>query len=313
MTNLRIVFLGTSGGMPSQRRSLPSIAVRYGASLLLFDCGEGTQRQMISAGVGFKKDLQVFISHLHGDHILGLPGLLYSMSMLGRQERVRVHGPPGLARSLGLMFESCQGAVSFPIEVHEVEAGETACDRARFSVRTASADHLVHTLAYCFEEKPRQGRMLIDKLREIGIPRGPLWGELQRGRSVSFKGRVIDPREVTGPRRRGRKIVYSGDTRPCQGVVELARGADMLIHDSSFDQSLADRAGLEGHSTSVQAAQVAKEAAVERLFLFHISPRYHDDINLLLDSARTVFRASEVPDDLASLELRAKEEPVLDS
>jgi len=310
LTNLKIVFLGTSGGMPSRTRSLPSIALRYGASLLLFDCGEGTQRQMVSAGVGFKKDFQVFISHLHGDHVLGLPGLFYSMSMLGREEGVRVYGPPGLARSLDLMFESCQGAVSFPIEVHEVEGGETACERSRYSVRTASVDHLVDSLAYCFEERPRQGRMLVDKLKEMGLPRGPLWGELQKGRKVNFRGKDIDPRAVTGPRRRGRKVVYSGDTRPCLSLVELAQGADVLIHDSSFDQSLEERADLEGHSTCVQAAQVAKEAGVERLFLFHISPRYHDKVDVLLDPARTIFRASEVPEDLASLELRIKEEPV---
>jgi len=313
LTNLRIVFLGTSGGMPSQRRSLPSIALRYGASLLLLDCGEGTQRQMVSAGVGFKEDFQVFISHLHGDHILGLPGLFYSMSMLGREEKVRVHGPPGLARSLDLMLESCQGAVSFPIEVHEVRGGETACERGRYSVKTAWADHLVETLAYCFEEKPRQGRMLVDKLKEMGVPQGPLWGELQRGRNVNIQGRVIDPREVTGARRRGRKIVYSGDTRPCKDVVKLAGAADVLIHDSSFDQSLTDRAALEGHSTSVQAAQVAKEASVGRLFLFHLSPRYHDEINLLLGPARAIFPASEVPEDLASLELPIKEAPVLET
>jgi len=309
LTNLKIVFLGTSGGMPSQSRCLPSVAMRYGASLLLFDCGEGTQRQMVSAGVGFKNDFLVFISHLHGDHILGLPGLFYSMSMLGRVEKVRVYGPPGLARSLELMLESCQGAVSFPIEVQEVRGGEMACDRGRYSVKTAWADHLVDTLAYSFEEKARQGRMLVDKLKRIGIPQGPLWGALQRGRKVTFQGKVVDPGEVTGPRRRGRKVVYSGDTRPCENVVELARGADVLIHDSSFDQSLAERASAEGHSTSVQAASVAKEAGVGRLFLFHISPRYHNDVDLLLDPARAVFPASDVPEDLASLELRAGEEP----
>lgn len=297
MTSLKIIFLGTSGAMPTKKRSLPSIAIKYEGEVIIFDCGEGTQRQMLIGGIGFKKNFKIFISHLHGDHILGIPGLLYTMSMLDRKYSIQIFGPNGIKDSIEKLMNASIGEIGFPIEINEIDEGNIF-ETKKYSIKAINGDHVVKSLAYCFKEKPRPGKMLIEKLKEKGVPQGPLWGKLQRGEDIIFKGEIIKHNEVVGPPRAGRKIVYSGDTRPSERILNISKKADVLIHDSSFDNSLKDKAFEEGHSTSLEAANIAKEANVKKLFLFHISPRYEKDDSILLNEARKVFPNCEIAEDL---------------
>lgn len=302
MTSMRIIFLGTGGGMPSKKRALPSVAVKFAGDVLLFDCGEGTQRQMMVAGVGFKRGFRIFVTHLHGDHVLGIPGLLYSMSMLDRDYSVEIYGPRGTEGVLEALIGTLHRDLGFEVKIIEVSPGLVA-KTDEYSVYASRSDHGVESLAYRLQEKERPGKMRVDFLESIGLPRGPLWGRLQRGQQVTYKGMVIKPEEAVGSPRPGRSVVYTGDTKPCDSVVELARGADILIHDSTFDERLKDRAKEEGHSTSVQAASIAKQAKVKRLYLFHISPRYDEDPTPLLDQARRVFPMTELSYDLMQVDV----------
>lgn len=301
MTLMKIVFLGTGGGMPSRRRGLPSIAISYAGDALLFDCGESTQRQLMFSGIGFKRDFKIFITHLHGDHVLGLPGLLYTMSMLDRSDPVEIYGPRDTSDVLRSLLVTTNYTTGFPVEIHEVDGG-LVCSTREYSVEAMGTDHTTFSLAYKLKERDRPGRMRVEFLESIGLPRGPLWGRLQRGRPVYYKGRLIRPEEAVGPPRRGRVVVYTGDTRPLDSIVEFSREADILIHDSTFSIEHGDRAREEGHSTARQAAEVAMKAGVRRLYLFHISPRYEDP-EVLLREAREVFPETYLSEDLMEVDV----------
>ncbi|HIQ30024.1 MAG TPA: ribonuclease Z [Candidatus Caldiarchaeum subterraneum] len=300
MTEMRITFLGTGGAMPSKTRNLPSIAIKYSGAVFVVDCGEGTQRQFIQSGLGFKRDLSIFITHMHGDHVLGLPGLLYTMSMLSREDPVEIYGPKGLTDFLKAVLRQGLGAINYPIKVYEVKPGDVI-EKNNLVVRCVETDHVIENICYVFQEKRRKSRMKVEFLEEMGIPRGPLWGRLQRGEAVIYGGRVIKPEEAVEPPKPGRKIVYTGDTRPCEAVVEAAREADVLIHDATFDSSLKAKAEEDKHSTAAEAAEVAKRAKVKKLFLFHISPRYEKNYEILLQEARSIFPNTQLSYDLMSI------------
>jgi ribonuclease Z len=302
MTVMRMTFLGTGGGIPSISRSLPSVAVTYLGELILFDCGEGAQRQMMRAGTGFKQKLTILLTHLHGDHIFGLPGLIYTLSMLDRRHPLRIIGPRGTRDFVEALLSIRFGKLSYEIEVKEIDGG-IAYESRDFMVDAMDASHTVKSLAYRLRERDRPGRMRIEILEKLGVPRGPLWGKLQRGEPIEFSGRIIRPEEVIGSPRRGRIIVYTGDTRPSDGVAEFSRGADILIHDATFGSEFEEDAVKEGHSTARQAAEIALRAGVKRLYLFHISPRYEGDEEKLLMEARQVFPNTYLAEDLLSIEV----------
>ena len=302
MTTMRLTFLGTGGGVPSASRALPSIAINFSGELILFDCGESTQRQMMRAGVGFKRKLTIFLTHLHGDHVLGIPGLLYTLSMLDRKDPLRIIGPKGTIEFLRGVLSLKVGAINFPIEAVDVEEG-LVYESKEYVVEAVRSEHTVPTLTYMLREKDRPGKMKVEYLESVGLPRGPLWGRLQRGEPVEWGGRVIKPEEAVGPPRPGRKIVYTGDTRPSQRVAEFARGADILIHDATFGSEFEEEAAEQGHSTAAQAARIAAEAGVSRLYLFHVSPRYEGREEELLIEAREIFRESYLAEDLQSYEV----------
>ncbi|MCX8187614.1 MAG: ribonuclease Z [Nitrososphaeria archaeon] len=302
MTSMKLIFLGTGGGTPSVRRSLPSIAVKFSGHIILFDCGEGTQRQMMRAGVGFKKEMIILLTHLHGDHILGLPGLIYTLSMLNREDSLTVIGPPGTKNFLEAILSIRFGKLSYEIHVYEVLEG-VVYESKEYVIEAIKADHTVLALAYKLREKDRPGKMNVEYLERIGLPKGPLWGKLQRGEPVEFGGRTLRPDEVMGPPRSGRKIVYSGDTRPSEKIIEFSRDADVLIHDATFHSEFEEDALNEGHSTARSAAEVALRAGVKRLYLFHISPRYEEMEDKLLLDARAIFPNTFLAEDLLTYEV----------
>jgi len=302
---MKIVFLGTGGTYPSKQRNVTSVAVQMPGEVVMFDCGEGTQRQLMQSSVSFMKISRVFISHLHADHFLGLPGLIQSMSLNGREEPLEVYGPEGTTSNVNAMLGLGYFKSGFEIVSRDLAPG-TRMQFGSFSVSCVEADHTIPSLAYALEELPRPGRFDVRKAKALGIPQGPMCRKLQQGRSVTVKGRRIRPEDVLGPPRAGRKVVYSGDTKPSDAVIDLARGADVLIHDCTLDSSHLSLASEFGHSTAAEAATVAKEAAVEALFLVHISPRYEDH-EVLEAEARSIFRNARVAVDLSEYVVRYRD------
>lgn len=302
MSTLRLTFLGTGGGTPSISRGLPSIAVNYNGELILFDCGESTQRQMMKAGVGFKSKFTIFLTHLHGDHVMGLPGLLYTLSMLDRREPVLIYGPKGVEDFIEMFQKTRYGKIGFEVEVKRTSEGLIHESRG-FEIIALKSNHTIESYCYMFKEKNRVGKMNVEFLELIGLPRGPLWGKLQRGESIKYGDRIIRPEEAVGPPRPGRRMVYTGDTAPDPRIAEFAEDADVLIHDSTFDSSYEGEAAEQGHSTSSQAAEIARTARVRRLYLFHISPRYEGNSEKLLREAVKIFPETYLAEDFLRYEI----------
>lgn len=270
---------------------------------LMFDCGEGVQRQMVKAKVGFHRKMKIFVSHMHGDHVLGLPGLLQTMALLGREKKLEVYGPVGIGQFLECVRESLQFGLTFTVEIREVQGDGVVCEEEDYTVEAVRSNHVVNGWSYAFVEKPRAGKFYPEKARALGVPEGELWSKLQHGDCVELEdGRVVRPEAVVGSLRKGRKIVYSGDTRPFDGFVEFAADADLVIHEATFDDALAEKAELDGHSTPGQAALQAKRAKAKKLVLTHVSARYAD-AGLLLEQAQKVFENVVVAEDFLVLEL----------
>ena len=301
---MRITFLGTSGSMPSKDRGASGVVIRRGRELLMFDCGEGTQRQMVKAGIGFQRPMRVFITHLHGDHVLGLPALLQSMGLLRREKKLHVYGPEGLAKFVKAFSESL-GGPQFPVILYEITESGVIHVEEGYRVEAVKAIHRTNSWSYGLFESPRLGLFNHERATELGLPEGPVWNRLQHGEEVEVDGVLFRPEMVCGPPREGRKIVYSGDTSPNDDLIELARGADVLIHESTFLDELSDRAEEDGHTTAAQAAEVAKKAGVGRLVLTHISSRYPEP-DAILAEAKKMFENVIVASDLMELDVPLK-------
>jgi len=299
---LKILFLGTGGSAPTIERGSPSVALRTEGELLFFDCGEGTQRQLAFAKLRHGKLSRVFITHLHGDHVLGLGGLLQTLSLSGRERPMQIFGPPGIDKFIEALRETLQFIPTFQITINEIKNPDKVFENDQYAIRACKADHdNIPSFAFLFEEKWRPGRFSADKARKLGLPEGPLWKKIQFGESVKLKnGSIVTSEMVVGPRRPGRKMVYSGDTRPTKDIVSLSSNADVLIHDATYDDSLLDKAMEYGHSTASQAAEVAREANVRLLVLTHISNRYKDD-GILLEQAQRIFRNTVVAKDFTEI------------
>ena len=269
--------------------------MREGESLL-FECGEGTQRQMLRYGASFALS-DIFFSHFHADHYLGLIGLVRTLGLQGRTEPMRLFGPRGAKKLLGAALAMGVERHGFPCEVIEVEPGQ-ALKRDGYELRAFAVEHGAGALGWALVEEDRLGRFDPERARELGVPEGPLWGKLQRSQSVTLDdGRVVSPETIVGPPRAGRKLVYSGDTRPCAATIEAAAGADLLIHEATFGAEEADRAMETLHATAGEAAQVAKLAGVKKLALTHLSARYSRDAAPLLEEAKLVFPETVVAKD----------------
>ena len=276
---------------------------------MLFDCGEGTQRQMMRYATGFAID-DIFFTHLHADHFLGLTGLLRTMGLQGRTEAMRLWSPPGGERILHEAVNLGVERVPFGVEVRELRPGESV-PREGYDIVTFAARHGGPSLGFALIEHDRLGRFDPVRAKALGVPEGPLFGELHRGESVTVEGREIAAHEVVGPPRPGRRVVYTGDTRPCPETIRIAAAADLLIHDATFCDEEIDRARKTGHSTAREAATVARKAGVARLVLTHLSARYADDPRPLEKEARSVFRSAVVAYDGLQIEVPFPEDEVL--
>ncbi|MGZ8392213.1 MAG: ribonuclease Z [Gemmatimonadales bacterium] len=285
---LSITFLGTAAATPTIDRNVAGLAVQRKGETLLFDCGEGNQRQMMRYGVGFAFH-EIFFSHYHADHMLGVTGLLRTMGLQDRTLPVTLYGPKGAQRILGAAISLGVERNKFPVEIVEVKPGDRLA-RDEYEIAVFETEHRAETVGYALVEHIRLGRFNPDRAQELGIPEGPLWGQLHKGRTVTLPdGRTVGPADLVGAPRPGRTLVYSGDTRPHAAVVEASRGADLLVHEATFGGDEMDRARETGHSTAAEAAQVALDAGVRRLVLTHISSRYNRDAAELLAEARAVF------------------------
>ena len=302
--DLDLVILGTSGSVPTARRGLAGTLLRRGGERLLFDCGEGTQRQLLRSSVGLVELPEVFVTHYHADHYLGLPGMLKTFGLRGRTVPLTVYGPPGLVE-LFRILRRVFGKLTYPLELVELEPGE-ALERADYRILAFDVEHGVSANGYALVELPRPGRFDVEAARALGVPQGPLFGRLQNGEPVVLEdGRTVAPEQVLGPPRAGRRIVIAGDTRPAASVLEAARGADVLVHESTFADEERDRADETLHATALGAAALAREAGVGMLVLTHLSNRYFGPE--LAREARSVFPATVVPRDFDIIDVRFPE------
>jgi ribonuclease Z len=306
---LLIRFLGTAASRPTVERNVSAIALVREGETMLFDCGEGTQRQMMRYGISFNLD-DVFFTHFHTDHFLGIVGLLRTMSLQGRTAPLRAWGPRGAARILRHREIFGADKLTFELEVRELAPGDSV-RRTDYSILAFELEHKgPPSLGYALVESQRRGRFNPELARELGIPEGPLWGQLHRGQAVTLPdGRVIEPALLVGPPRPGRRVVITGDTRPCVATVEAATGADLLVHEATFGEAEANRAAETGHSTAKEAARVAARAGVRRLVLTHLSARYTRDASELEREAREIFPATRVARDGMEVDVPYRDEP----
>ena len=299
---LTLTFLGTGAACPSVDRNVSALAIAREGETLLFDCGEGTQRQMMRYGVGFAFR-EIFFSHYHADHLLGLTGLLRTLGLQDRTAPVTLYGPRGADRVLGAAVSLGIERSKFPIEIVEVKPGDRL-ERDEYVLEAFPTEHRADTIGWALVERDRLGRFDPARAGALGVPEGPLWGKIHKGESVALPdGRTVSPAELVGPPRPGRRVVYSGDTRPCPALVAAARGADLLVHEATFADEERERAKETGHSTASEAAAVAREAGVRRLVLTHISPRYSRDAPELLAEAQAVFPEVVIARDGLSLDV----------
>jgi ribonuclease Z len=293
---LTLTFLGTAAACPTVDRNVSSLAVQREGEMLLFDCGEGTQRQMMRYGVGFSFK-EIFFSHYHSDHFLGVIGLFRTLGLMDRKEGVILYGPKGAQSVLGGALTVGIERTRFPVEIKELKPGDSL-DRGDYRLDVFDTDHRADTIGYALVEKDRLGRFDPDRARELGVPEGPLWGHIHKGKPVTLTdGRVVIPADLVGPPRPGRTLVYSGDTRPHPSVVAAARDADLLVHEATFGDDERARAVETGHSTAREAAEVAREAGARRLVLTHLSARYTREAPELLAEAQEVFPATVIARD----------------
>jgi ribonuclease Z len=303
---MRVIPLGTSSGKPTLKRNVSALAVAREAEWLLFDCGEGTQMQIARAGLSPSRLSAVFITHLHGDHFNGLPGLLSTMGLDRRTRDLGLTGPQGIREYLDMLERLRVAFLTYPVELKEFNSlaeSTVVYETAEYSVSAVALDHRLFALGYRIDERPRPGRFNVEQARKLGVPEGPLWGRLQSGEDVRLvDNSVVRSSDVMGAARPGKSVAYCLDTRPCAMAVQLARDVDLLIHEATYTEEFASEAQQYGHSTAAQAARTARDAGARRLLITHFSTRFPDPTPLLQE-ARAIFPDTILAEDLMEIEV----------
>lgn len=301
---MELQFLGTGAGMPSKTRNTSALLMNLtaeGKGYWLFDCGEATQHQILHTSLKPRKIEKIFITHLHGDHLFGLPGLISSRSFLGGNESLHIYGPPGLEAWLFSTLKMTNTHLNYPLQIHEITEEGIVIDEADFIVSVKNLQHVIPCFGYRIEQKPLPGKLLIDKAIEVGVPKGPLLKELKEGNDVTLAdGRVILSEDVTGAPQPGFIVSILGDTKYCEASVELSKNADIIVHEATFDNETGTLAKEYGHSTIGDAATVAKHANAGALIANHISARFlQSDLVHLKKQGQAIFQKLHIAEDFA--------------
>jgi len=274
---MKLVFLGTSAAQPTERRGLSCICLEKEGEILMFDAGEAAQIAYMKSGLGWNKKMKLFVTHLHGDHCVGILGLLQTMSMQNRTESLEIFGPKGIDEFLAANIKVLNFGLPFSILININSEGKIF-ENKKYMIHTAKANHSITAFSYLFEEKDKPGRFNVTKAKELGIPEGELWNKLQNGEEIEHNEKIIKPEQVLGEKRPGKKIGISGDTMPTKKLEEFFQGCDYLVFDSTFIEEEKQRALETCHSTAKQAAELGKNAKVKNLILTHFSARYKDEM-----------------------------------
>ncbi|MEM3160076.1 MAG: ribonuclease Z [Nitrososphaera sp.] len=299
---MQMVFLGTSSAAPTVERGLSSVAILRDGELLLFDAGEGMQRNFIKAGLGMNRKMKVFVSHMHADHCVGLLGLLQTMALQGRERPLEIYGQPRLKEFLLENMRIINFGLTFEVAIHTIEKEGVVVEEEGYQVSCCEAKHSIPALSFRLDERDRPGQFNVELVKKLGIPEGGLYSRLQRGQDVEHKGRVVKSSDVVGPPRPGRKIGISGDTRPTDKLAQFFKGCDILVFESTYAHDKLQKALETSHSTATEAATLARQAEVKKLFLTHFSARY-DETSALVQEASAIHGNVEAAEDLKVVDI----------
>ncbi len=299
---MKLVFLGTSAAQPTTERALTCICLERDGEILMFDAGEGAQISYLKSGLGWNKKMKIFVTHLHGDHCIGILGLLQTMTLQNRTEPIEIYGPDGIEEFIAANIKVLNFGLSFPVMITSVTEG-VIVDEKTYNVEVCEAEHSVKSFAYLFKEKDKPGRFFPDKAKELNVPEGELWHKLQMGEDIKIGDKTVRSSDVLGEKRPGKKIGISGDTRPTKKLEEFFKNCDYLSFDSTFSHEIQDKAIETHHSTAKEAAELAKNANVSNLILTHFSARYNDE-SVLLDEAKQIHNDVIAAKDLLEIEIR---------
>ncbi|MBE44683.1 MAG: ribonuclease Z [Thaumarchaeota archaeon] len=298
---LKVILLGTASAMPTYERGLSSTAIVRGGEVMLFDVGEGAQRNFLKSGIGTNRRMKVFITHMHSDHCVGLLGLLQTMSLQNRNMPMQLYGPEQINDFIHNNMKLLNFGFTFPITINTVSEG-IVVEESDYVIKAKLANHSIKSYSYCMEERERPGIFYPEKAKTLGIPEGNLWHKLQQGEDIEFNDKIIKSEEVTGPKRNGRKIGISGDTRPDDNLIEFFHDCDLLIFDSTYTDEHKEKAKDNMHSTAREAATLAVKSNVRKIILSHFSARY-EDINLLAKEAMEIHSNVVAAEDLLTIEV----------
>jgi ribonuclease Z len=299
---MKLVFLGTAAAQPTENRSMSCICLEKDGEILMFDSGEGTQTSYLKSGLGWNKKMKIFVTHLHGDHCIGILGLLQTMTLQHRTESMEIYGPDGIEEFIAQNIKILNFGLSFPVMITAVKPG-VVCEEKTYTVFAAAAEHSIEAFSYLFQEKDKPGKFDTEKARKLGIPEGPLWHEIQIGREVKVGSKTVRSSDVLGPKRAGKRIGISGDTRPTKKLEEFFAKCDYLVFDCTFSDNLKDKALETFHSTAKEASTLAKNAKATNLILTHFSARYKDESELLRE-ARQIHDSVIAARDLLEIEIK---------
>ena len=299
---MRLVFLGTSAAQPTEKRGLSCICLSYEGEILMFDAGEGAQTAYLKSGLGWNKKMKIFVTHMHGDHCIGILGLLQTMTLQHRTEKIDVYGPKGIEEFIEANIKILKFGLSFPVMITSIDEG-LIVDEEKYTISTCQAEHSISAFSYVFSEKAKAGRFFPEKAKKLGIPEGRLWNELQKGNEIKINDKIIHPTSVLGEKRKGKKIGISGDTRPTKKLEAFFKDCDYLVFDSTFIDELKEKAIETCHSTAKEAALLANNSGVKNLILTHFSARYNDEL-ILAEEARKIHDSVIAAKDLLEVEIK---------